>query len=326
MAKKQYMPIGATGRASGDKKRFPFPVALGLGAVAAGVGLAIGTLAYAYLATHPPRKRLRRTPTDFDMPYESVRFASHSGNALSGWFVPAPQGVEARAVIVLLHGFPMNREEMLPYARILQQAGYATLLFDFRAMGESEGDLTSIGHHEVEDLGGALDYLETRPDIAGLPIGAVGLSMGASVALLTAADDTRIRAVVAEAAYPTLHKALDARFRVVMGPLGPQVAKPVLWWAKRWIAVEARDVSPVAAIGRIGPRAVLLIQGKRDLLVNWRDTVHMYDTAQEPRELWLLERSGHSRCLRDEPEEYARRMTAFFDRNLTISEGEGTDA
>ena len=316
MPEKQYKQMRSSCQAGKRKGRIPLPIAFGLGALAAGAGLALGTLTYAYFATHPPRKKIRRTPAERGLLFESVRFLSSSGLNLSGWFVPPPVGAETRAVIVLCHGYPMNREEMLPYAEILHHVGYAVLLFDFRAMGESEGDLSSIGHYEVEDLIGALDYLESRPDTATIPIGALGLSLGAAVALMAAAQDTRIRAVVAEAAYPTLHKALDARFRVVMGPLGPQVARQVLRWAKRWVAVEASEVSPLAALETLGTRPVLLIQGKRDLLVNWRDTVKMYEAAQEPRELWLLERSGHSRCLRDEPEKYAQRMISFFEKYL----------
>ncbi|HLK56150.1 MAG TPA: alpha/beta hydrolase [Chthonomonadaceae bacterium] len=314
MPEKQYKQKRKACQVAKPKARLPWPAALGLGALAAGAGLALGTLAYAYLATHPPRKRVRKRPTDYGMPFESVRFPSHSGRSLSGWYVPAP--AEARAVVVFCHGYPRNREEMLPYAEILHRAGYAALLFDFRAMGESEGDLSSIGYHEVEDVRGALDYLESRPDTADLRVGGLGLSLGAAVAVMTAAQDTRIRAVVAEAPYATLHKALDARFRVVMGPLGPQVARPVLWWAKRWVQAEAKDVAPLAVVGQIGPRALLLIQGKRDLLVPWQDAVALYEAAQEPRELWLLERSGHAHCLRDAPEEYARRITAFFNRYL----------
>jgi len=208
---------------------------------------------------------------------------------------------------------------MLPYAEILRHAGYVTLLFDFRAMGLSEGDLTGIGHHEVEDLRGALDYLETRSDTAALPHGALGLSLGAAVAIMTAAQDRRLRAIVAEASYPTLSHALDMRFRAILGPLGPHAARPVRWWAKRWVPVEPEDVSPLEAMPQVGPCATLIIQGKRDLLVRWQDAVRLYEAASGPCELWLLERSGHARCLNDAPEEYAQRLRAFFNRHLPPS-------
>lgn len=291
------------------------PGKVGAGLLLAGAGVALGTLAFAWFATHPPRLRVRRSPADFSLEFEPVQFSSADGLKLSGWLIPTAPAEAAKGVVTLCHGYPMNRTEMLPYARFLHDAGYALLLFDFRALGESEGDLCSIGHHEVDDLHGALDYLTSRPDTAELPKGALGLSLGGAVSIMTAARDERLRAVVAEASFPTLQHALDKRFWFT-GPLSPLITRPVRWWGQRWFPVQPGEVAPGAEISAISPRAVMLIQGKRDLLVDWRETVAMYEAAGEPRELWLMPRSHHARCLRDEPEEYARRVTAFFDRHL----------
>jgi alpha/beta superfamily hydrolase len=297
---------------SGDGRR-PSPLVIGLGALLAGAGFALGTLAYAYSATHPGRRRVRCTPERFGLPHEEVTFPTTDGLRISGWLIPAEN---VRGVVIVCHGYPMNREEMLPHAQLLHDAGYATLLFDFRAHGESEGDLCSVGYHEVEDLLGAVDYLQSRPDTADLGVGALGHSLGGAVGIMAAARDERIRAVVAEAAFPTLQHALDARCRAVLGPAGPAVSSPIRWWARRWFPVQPHEVAPIRDICHISPRAVLIIQGQRDLLVRWQDAVAMYEAAQEPRALWLLPKSGHARCLTDAPEEYARRITAFFHAHL----------
>ncbi|HLV80093.1 MAG TPA: alpha/beta fold hydrolase [Chthonomonadaceae bacterium] len=286
-------------------------------AALAGAGLALGALAYTYLAIHPPRRRIRRTPAELGLDYEDIAFPSRDGLQIRGWLIPAPAGEETKAVVVLCHGYPTNRVEMLPYVRMLHEAGYATLLFDFRALGESEGDLCSIGHYEVEDLRGALDYLQSRPDTRALPYGALGLSLGGAVSLMTAAEDARLRAVVAEASYPSLQHAIEARCRFVAGPFAKTVVRSLHKVARRWIDFHPGDVAPLEVIGRISPRAVLLIQGQRDPQVRWRDAVRMYEAAGEPREIWLLPRSGHARCLRDAPQEYACRVTAFFQKYLT---------
>jgi dipeptidyl aminopeptidase/acylaminoacyl peptidase len=310
------MSTGCQERRQNPKGRLTRPVRLGLGAVIVGAGLAFGTLAYAYLATHPRRIRVRKTPRERGLDYEDIAFPAADGTRLSGWLIPADHKQDLRAVVVLCHGYPYNRTEMLPYAEFLHQAGFTTLLFDFRAMGESQGDLCSVGHHEVQDLRGALDYLAGHPQMSGLPIGALGLSLGGAVSIMTAARDTRLQAVVAEASFPTLDAALNARCRAILGPFGPSVAHPIRWWAKRWFPVSPLEVAPIREIPQIGPRAVLLIQGQRDLQVRWQDSVAMYEAAREPREIWLLPRSGHARCLADAPDEYARRVAAFFQKHL----------
>jgi len=80
----------------------------------------------------------------------------------------------------------------------LSRAGLAVLRFDFSYVGESEGefaDLTFRG--EVEDLAGAWEFFQAR---AGGPIGVLGSSMGGTVALLFAAGEPRVRALVTIAA------------------------------------------------------------------------------------------------------------------------------
>lgn len=276
----------------------------------------IGTYIYAYMATHPPRLKVRHSPADEGLAYEDVTFRARDGLRLNGWLIPANEANALNGVIIVCHGYPMNRAEMLPHAKMLHAAGYTTLLFDFRAMGESEGHISSAGHFEVDDLHGALDYLQTRQETAIVPFGVLGHSLGAAVAIMTAARDERLVAVVAESPYPSLDDALEARFRYSVGPLARILAKTIEWWARRWLDFAPQEVAPRQDIAHIGPRAVMIIQGQRDLLVRWQDAVAMYHMAQEPRELWLLERSRHARCLRDQPDEYARRVKSFFQTYL----------
>ena len=294
----------------------PTAVKLGLGLAAAALGFAAATFAYAYVATHPPRRRFTRTPAEVDLEYEEVAFLSRDGLKLSGWFLPAPFPDEAQGVIALCHGYPQNRLEMLPYAQFLHAAGFATFVFDFRALGRSEGDLCSFGHAETADLLGALDYLDSRPAIGALPKGVFGLSLGASVAIMAAAQDLRVAAVVAEAPYPSLRDALNKRCSVVFGPLGSRVADPILWWAKRWLTFDPAAVSPAAVVQELAPRPLLLIQGQRDLLVNWRDAERMAKRTEESTELWLMPQAGHAQCFRQGGEEYKRRVTQFFQNHL----------
>jgi putative redox protein len=84
----------------------------------------------------------------------------------------------------------------------LASLGIATLRFDFSYVGESEGDFADLTFRgEVEDLGGAWDFLGER--VSG-PIGILGSSMGGAVALLFAAAEPAVRALatIAAVAHP----------------------------------------------------------------------------------------------------------------------------
>ncbi len=278
---------------------------------AAGAGLALGlaSLTVAYLGTHPRRRPLAGSPADDDLQYEDFEFSSRDGIRLSGWFIPCPG---ARSTIVLCHGFPNNRSEMLPWVRMLKDVDANLLLFDFRAMGLSEGDLCSIGSEEVKDLLGALDYLGSREDSADLPIGVFGLSMGGAVAIMTAAMDNRIDAVATHGAYATLDRAIHQRSRLFLGPLHPALAHPVKWWARRWSAIHPRLVSPLDVVGKIAPRPVLILHGGRDMIARSADARDLYRSASAPRRLAIFPRSWHVKIDASERADYERTLVQFF--------------
>ncbi|MBI3456937.1 MAG: alpha/beta fold hydrolase [Candidatus Rokubacteria bacterium] len=133
-----------------------------------------------------------------------VSFKNSRGFRLAGrLLVPASGGPHPCAVFA--HGWqsgkdsPRNRGA----AEALRAAGFAAFLFDFTGHGESEGtreEGTPIQH--VDDLGAALDILETLEEVDASRIGVVGASSGAAAALLRAAEDARIRALVLRSGNP----------------------------------------------------------------------------------------------------------------------------
>lgn len=140
-----------------------------------------------------------------------VWFQNPQGFTLSGDLI-LPSRVPPHPVIVFSHGMysgkesPRNRK----IAESLLEAGFAVLLFDFTGHGKSEGLLEeSTIEQQVEDLGAALDFLETHQDkINLLLVGINGSSTGGTVALLRASIDDRIRAMVLRSA--RMDNTLDA--------------------------------------------------------------------------------------------------------------------
>ncbi|MEO6029848.1 MAG: alpha/beta fold hydrolase [Candidatus Binatia bacterium] len=127
---------------------------------------------------------------------------SRRGVRLAG-LLHRPAGVDDLAVrpaIVLCHGMESTKEgtKHQALAARLTALGYVCLRFDFSYVGESEGsfeDLTISG--EVEDLGGAIDFLTAR---GATTFGLVGSSLGGTVAVLFAGAEPRVRALVTIAA------------------------------------------------------------------------------------------------------------------------------
>lgn len=120
---------------------------------------------------------------------------------------PLPADEPLRGTVFLLHGYGVSLESLLPWALVLAEAGYQPVLVDLRGHGRSGGRRVSLGLVETRDLRQVLDHLLTRGDVRE-PVGALGESYGAALALRWAAQDERVRTVVAFAPYAELEPAI----------------------------------------------------------------------------------------------------------------------
>jgi dipeptidyl aminopeptidase/acylaminoacyl peptidase len=295
-------------------------VLIGLGAGAFGIGaaLAAGSTLLAYFATHPPRRPVQLTPAQFGAHFLDITFPSRDGIALQGWLVPARDPDSAPGGIILCHGMSANREEMLPWAEALWGDGFAVLMFDFRAGGESGGDLCTAGRDEAQDLLAAVDYLSGRPDAERLPLGVFGFSMGGAAAIVAAADDARILAIATHGAFASLDRAIKQRCRLHFGPFGPVAEQMTVWIGARtgWFPFPPDSISPVGAVARLAPRPILLLHGMSDRIIPVEDAQALHAAAGEPKQMHLMPGSGHFDIHPDQLADAQARLVGFFRHYL----------
>jgi fermentation-respiration switch protein FrsA (DUF1100 family) len=263
----------------------------------------------------PKRRSPTATPAQYGYKFEAISFHSSDGVKLAGWFVPAAHR-QSRGVIVLCHGIDAHRQQMLGNARILHEAGFATVLFDFRARGESGGNYCTLGDREVNDVQAAVRWIEARPDLRGVPIGVLGASLGAATAIMAAARTPEIRAIIAESPFSQLDSAVDCNFREQVGAVAPFLSMPTRWAGEMLVGRSARDISPLRAISLVAPRPILIIEDSNDTLFPKQETQALYRAARAGRQIWTVEGAGHVGASYVAPEEYHRRVVAFFGVNL----------
>src|SRR5919107_3413849 len=164
-----------------------------------------------------PREDKFVTPWELGIPYEEVSFRTEDGLLLLGWWLPAPQ---AKRTVIALHGHRGARHHCVGIAAALWRRGANVLLFDHRGRGSSEGAFMSLGHFETVDAFAAVGYALSRAP--GVPLGLIGYSMGAAVAVISAARDERVEAIVADSSFASERGLVRALLRKQVGPLhGP---------------------------------------------------------------------------------------------------------
>ena len=157
--------------------------------------------------TKAERKAQEDHPSAYGLEFEDVEFASRRGDVtLKGWYIP---GRREGPTLIFVHGIGSVRsgDRAVDLASRLAQRGFGILLFDLRAHGTSEGKQVSAGQHEQQDVLGAFDYL-VRGGVPPDRIGLVGFSMGAGIALMAAAEEPAIRAVVADSPFANASELL----------------------------------------------------------------------------------------------------------------------
>lgn len=247
-------------------------------------------------------------PPPLDFPARSVEFSGGNG-VLRGWFAPGHPG---GAAVALMHGSHQTRRAMLGRARFLHEHGYATLLFDFHAYGQSEGDRNTFGFTEADDAAAAVRLL--RSLAPGERVGALGFSLGAAACVL-GEKPLDVDALVLEALYPDIENAVANRLRLRLGPLGPALT-PLLTWQiyPRW-GIRLDQLRPIDGIRRV--RApVLLIAGADDPRTPVAESKRLFAAASEPKELWIVPGAGHANFQHFAPKDYEARVLPFLARFL----------
>jgi pimeloyl-ACP methyl ester carboxylesterase len=263
----------------------------------------------AWVVLHPWRLPPVVTPRAVGLDYERVTL--HSGGVrLAAWHVPR---AGATAGIVLCHGHDNCRMQVLHLLRPLHEAGFHLFLFDHRTMGVSGGRHCTYGHHEHRDTLAAVEWLRG----AGVrSVGLYGISMGAATALLAAAADPQIAAVVSDCAFARLEEVVERRFGVLPAHVRGPVSESVRQWAEGWSGVRVGEVDPEAAVRSWRPRPLLIIHGTRDGLIPVEHGRRLAIAAGEQAEYWEVPGAFHARSRRKVGKEYDRRVAEFFSIHL----------
>jgi fermentation-respiration switch protein FrsA (DUF1100 family) len=248
-------------------------------------------------------------PERYGLAAEAVRIPTTHGLTLGAWYVPAAQPTD-RAV-ALFHGHTADRSQLLPYARFLS-GQFNCLLVDFRNSGDSEGDRSSMGHFEADDVEAAVDWLRAR---GNRRIGGLGVSMGGAALVRAAARNPLIAAVVTDGTFDRLAHVVAQRARVRHYPLPGLVARAIVAEAGRRLGAPLTP-DPVALVGRIAPRPVLIVHGERDATSAIANGHRLFAAANEPKEFLWLPDAAHARSWEAAPLEVERRVGGFFRRHL----------
>ena len=258
-----------------------------------------------YISIRPFKIKTNLIPSDLNLKYEEVNFESADGIKLNGWFIP---NSKSKSAIIVMHGYPADKANLLGVAEFLAE-DFNVFLFDFRYFGRSEGEYTTVGYFERNDLLGAIKYLDTEKNITS--VGLYGFSLGGAVALMT--NHKNIKSIVADSSYAKLSHMVEHMYGIFFIFKYP-LAYLTKLYGILFLKINIDKINPVDNMKNI-KIPILLIHGNKDSQIPVNEA-YLLHNANKNSKLWIVKNAGHGTAHSINQNEYERRVAGVFKKSL----------
>lgn len=250
----------------------------------------------------------KRPVTEFpEKPFETVGLKNEVGQRLEAWYTRVPQ---PKGTVLLFHGHASNKSKIREEQAYFRLLGFNTLAVDFRAHGNSEGHVCTIGYREVGDVKAAYEWVKGRGETH---VVLWGVSMGAATVLKALHDVPEIQPsrVILECPFGSLQDAVDGRMRSMNLPTTP-FTQLLLLWGSAERAMWGFGFRPDQYANAVRCPA-LLNWGANDNRVLRPETNAIFANLATPNKtLVVFERSGHQSFCQNEPAKWRTEIARFL--------------
>lgn len=230
--------------------------------------LCLMAAALVYFGTHPPVVASAMDPTWRGIYYDPVNFVSEDHTKLDAWLIPVldAQRVlidrdkalrERHPAIVLVHDFGGSRDQMLPLAAPLHEAGYVVMVLALRGSSMEGSAGSTFGLNESGDVKAAVEVLRKTAFVDSKRIAVLGLGAGATAVLLAAQRDAGIAALVLDRPWHSFDDVL--RDHISPSPAWLTFVRPFCQWTfEAAYGVNASDINLTHSMSQLQNRPSLV--------------------------------------------------------------------
>ncbi|MFP4470656.1 MAG: alpha/beta hydrolase [Bacteroidales bacterium] len=264
------------------------------------------------------------TPGEFGVDAEPFFVTTSDGLRISAWEVETEH---PKAVVVCLSGIHNPSATIyFGHARYFREHGYATILFDMRAHGNSDGDMICLGYREHLDTRAIVDHIKADPDYQGVPVVVFGLSMGGATAINSIGEIEEIDGLISLSAFSSWEDVFYEQMSMQAPAVLTAMIRPVVRlvsWAK--FGVNPWQMRPVNAIEKLGRRPALLMHTRGDSQVGFANLQRLRERAPAHVETFVRDADQHFVTYNfadpEQDPEYAYTILNFLQRHFPGGDG-----
>lgn len=240
------------------------------------------------------------------MPYETVLLHTSENLNLEAWFCKLEH---SNGTVILFHGHGSSKASVIEEAAYFFSLGFNTLLLDFRAHGNSDGNLSTVGFKEAEDVKLAYAFIKS---LGEKNIILWGRSLGAATITRAISEEgVRPNKIILEMSFGSLQEAVEARVRQTGLPSEPFAALLTFWGGVEQ-GFWAFNHNPSDYAKKI-TCPTLVQHAAHDARVRYSETQEIYrNLKSSDKRLVIYETAAHESLLKKEPAKWKASISSFL--------------
>ena len=253
-----------------------------------------------FFGVNNPKPKNTKFPTQ---DYKVIKLKSNK--EIECWFI---ENEKPKGTIILFHGYGGEKSSMICKSNEFIKLGFNTLLVDFMGSGNSEGNQTTIGFKEADQVKTTFDYLLKNGE---KNIYLFGTSMG-SVAIMKCINDYKIKpkGIIIECPFGTMYQTVCARFNKMNAPTFP-MAGILLFWGGIQNGFWGFSHNPTEYAKNINC-PTLLLYGEKDKSVSRNEIDEIYKNLKGIKNLCVYKKTGHENYLKKNKVEWNKNISEFI--------------
>jgi uncharacterized protein len=247
-------------------------------------------------------------PSNIGLEYITHRIPISQTEWLETWSIPV---ANSKGTVVLFPGNGGSKaKQLLPPAQVFHALGYDTLLVDFRGVGGSSGNTSTLGMREAEDVALSVNYAQKSS--LKRPIILYGISMG-TAAILKSVSDGKVtpNAIILELPFARLVDAVGSRVRATSIPTFP-MAELTVFWGSIQHGFNGFVHNPVDYASQV-KCPTLILHGKLDKWTTGAEIDRIYQNLRGTKQLSIFPNAGHDLLVTADRDRWTQDIKMFLN-------------